>query len=185
MVAGGVGVVAKASGRRAGDTEMVRLVVKAPELPSQTALACFDGIVDGRAAWEFDLDEALALRSVYAFLADAGRLGQEALGQLAVIDQFWRAHPAGVRRGICLRACHAGQRAAGWVCDRRGWQSRRATTIALVVATVGAVVTFPNDQPAGLTYDGPALQAHTMDVRLLAPALLAFGDLAVESARAL
>lgn len=38
---------------------------------------------------------------------------------------------------------------------------------------------------ARLTYDGPALQAHTMDVRLLAPALLAFGDLAEEAARAL
>lgn len=38
---------------------------------------------------------------------------------------------------------------------------------------------------ARLTYDGPALQAHTMDVRLLAPALLAFGDLAEEAARTL
>ena len=36
-----------------------------------------------------------------------------------------------------------------------------------------------------LTYDGPALQTHTMDVRLLAPALLAFGDLAEEAARTL
>lgn len=36
-----------------------------------------------------------------------------------------------------------------------------------------------------LTYDGPALRAHRMDVRTLAPALLAFGDLAEESARAL
>jgi len=36
-----------------------------------------------------------------------------------------------------------------------------------------------------LTYDGPALAAHTMDVRQLAPALLAFGDLAEEAARTL
>lgn len=34
-----------------------------------------------------------------------------------------------------------------------------------------------------LTYDGPALQAHTMDVRALAPALLAFGDLCEETGR--
>lgn len=38
---------------------------------------------------------------------------------------------------------------------------------------------------ARLTYDGPALQAHTMDVRTLAPALLAFGDLCEETGRAL
>jgi len=38
---------------------------------------------------------------------------------------------------------------------------------------------------ARLSYDGPALQAHTMDVRLLTPALLAFGDLAEEAARTL
>lgn len=36
-----------------------------------------------------------------------------------------------------------------------------------------------------LTYDGPALQMHTMDVRLLAPALLAFGDLCEETGRVL
>lgn len=36
-----------------------------------------------------------------------------------------------------------------------------------------------------LTYDGPALQAHTMDGRLLAPALLAFGDLCEQAAQAL
>jgi len=36
-----------------------------------------------------------------------------------------------------------------------------------------------------LTYDGPALAAHTMDVRQLAPALLAFGDMAEEAARTL
>ncbi|MCX8017071.1 MAG: hypothetical protein N2690_04100 [Rhodocyclaceae bacterium] len=36
-----------------------------------------------------------------------------------------------------------------------------------------------------LTYDGPALDAHTMDVRLLAPALLAFGDLCEHAAQAL
>ena len=36
-----------------------------------------------------------------------------------------------------------------------------------------------------LTYDGPALQAHTMDVRTLAPALLAFGDLCEEVGRTL
>jgi hypothetical protein len=38
---------------------------------------------------------------------------------------------------------------------------------------------------ARLTYDGPALAAHTMDVRQLAPALLAFGDLSEEAARVL
>ena len=31
-----------------------------------------------------------------------------------------------------------------------------------------------------LTYDGPALKMHTMDVRMLAPSLLAFGDLCEE-----
>lgn len=36
-----------------------------------------------------------------------------------------------------------------------------------------------------ITYDGPALQAHTMDVRDLAPALLALGDLCEESGRTL
>lgn len=36
-----------------------------------------------------------------------------------------------------------------------------------------------------LTYDGPALDAHTMDVRMLAPALLAFGDLCEETGKLL
>lgn len=36
-----------------------------------------------------------------------------------------------------------------------------------------------------ITYDGPALDAHTMDVRSLAPALLAFGDLCEHAALAL
>jgi len=36
-----------------------------------------------------------------------------------------------------------------------------------------------------ITYDGQALQAHTMDVRTLAPALLAFGDLAEEAGKLL
>lgn len=36
-----------------------------------------------------------------------------------------------------------------------------------------------------ITYDGPALDAHTMDVRALAPALLAFGDLCEHAALAL
>lgn len=35
-----------------------------------------------------------------------------------------------------------------------------------------------------MTYDGPALQTHRMDVRLLAPALLAFGDLCESAAKA-
>ncbi|BBD77222.1 hypothetical protein [Hydrogenophilus thermoluteolus] len=36
-----------------------------------------------------------------------------------------------------------------------------------------------------ITYDGPALANHTMDVRQLAPALLAFGDLCEEAGRAI
>ena len=36
-----------------------------------------------------------------------------------------------------------------------------------------------------LTYDGPALAAHSMDVRLLSPALLAFGDLCEDAGKAL
>ncbi|WP_126457840.1 hypothetical protein [Sulfuritortus calidifontis] len=36
-----------------------------------------------------------------------------------------------------------------------------------------------------ITYDGPALASHTMDVRQIAPALLAFGDLCEEAGRAL
>ncbi|WP_156137212.1 hypothetical protein [Tepidimonas taiwanensis] len=100
---------------------MVRVVVKVPASPLETALACFDGIVDGRQAWEFDLDEALALRSVYAYLAEEGRLGQEALAQLAAIDAFWRAHPQAFDAAFAYEhAMPARERLAGFATDEEG-----------------------------------------------------------------
>lgn len=100
---------------------MVQLVVKVPESPLETALACFDGIVDGREAWEFDLDEALALRSVYEYLAEAGRLGPQAAAELAAIDAFWRAHPQAFDAAFSYEhAMPARERLAGFVTDEDG-----------------------------------------------------------------
>jgi len=102
-------------------TQMARLTVTVPERPSQTVLACFDGIVEGREAWEFDLDEALALRSVYAYLAEAGRLEPQALAELAAIDAFWRAHPAAFDAAFSYEhAMPAHARLAGFVLDDDG-----------------------------------------------------------------
>lgn len=57
-------------------------------------LACFDGIVEGRQAWEFDLDETLALRSAFEFAREEGLLDEAAIATLQMMDAFWRAHPA-------------------------------------------------------------------------------------------
>jgi len=72
---------------------MVRLKIDVRRPLAYGALSCFDGIVDGREAWEFDMDETLALRSMFEFAREMGLLDAAAIGELDRIDAFWRAHP--------------------------------------------------------------------------------------------
>ncbi len=72
---------------------MVRLMADINRPLENGALACFDAILDGRDAWEFDMDETLPLRSMFEFAREMGLLDADAIVELDRIDAFWRAHP--------------------------------------------------------------------------------------------
>ena len=65
-------------------------------IPSQHSLSCYDTIIEGEwgkpEEWSYDQDELLHNRSYYEFIRN--QLSDAQRKDLAMIDAFWKAHPA-------------------------------------------------------------------------------------------